>query len=52
MVADKIYSPKNLKKITGNKNITKLNRGGGNKDVFNQKQNKKNIYKKYGISEK
>lgn len=50
MVADKIYSPTNLKKITGNKYITKLNRGI-NKKVFNQKKNKHNIFKKYGISE-
>ena len=50
MVADKIYSPTNLKKITGNKHITKLNRGI-NKKVFNQKKNKHNIFKKYGISE-
>ena len=48
MVADKIYSPKNLKRITGNKKITKLNRGI-NKAVFNQKKNKQNIFKKYDI---
>lgn len=50
MVGDKLYSPKFLKKQTGNKNITKLNRGV-NKDIFficNEKRNY--LLKKFNIS--
>ena len=48
MVADQIYSPKNLINETKNKNITKLNRGINNK-IFNSKKIKQNIFKKYNI---
>ena len=48
MVADKIYSPKNLINETKNKNITKLNRGINDK-IFNSKKIKQNIFKKYNI---
>ena len=48
MVADNIYSPQNLITKTGNKNITKLNRGIDNK-IFNSKKNNKDIFAKYNI---
>lgn len=49
MVGEKVYSPEFLKKKTGNKNITKLNRGI-NKDIFFiRKEERDSLLKKLNV---
>ena len=49
MVGEKVYSPEFLKKKTGNKNITKLNRGI-NKDIFFiRKEEKDSLLKELNV---